>query len=124
MWAIKKEKEKLLERTEMRMLRWIQRVSLREHLTNEEIRDRAGVVSIIQKVEESRMRWFGHVARMEEEEVVKKAVKEEVIGKRSRGRQRTRWKDGVMRNMQRLGLREADAADRQKWRSRTRRPDP
>ena len=124
MWAIRKEEERLLERTEMRMLRWILGISLREHLNNDEIRNRAGVVSIIKKVEESRLRWFGHIMRMDDEEIVKKAVKQDVTGKRSRGRQRVRWSDGVNRSMLQQGLREEDAEDRRLWRSRTRWPDP
>ena len=37
-WTMKKKDEMLMNKTEMRMLRWIQGVSLREHKRNEEIR--------------------------------------------------------------------------------------
>ena len=37
-WTIKKKDDRLLNKTEMRMLRWIQGVGLRDHTRNEEIR--------------------------------------------------------------------------------------
>ena len=38
-WTMKKKDEMLMNKTEMRMLRWIQGVSLSEHRRNEEIRE-------------------------------------------------------------------------------------
>ena len=43
---MKKKDEMLMNKTEMRMLRWIQGVSLREHKRNEEIREAATVQPI------------------------------------------------------------------------------
>jgi hypothetical protein len=37
---------------------------------NEEIRRRCGVVDITEKVREARLRWYGHVIRRDEEELV------------------------------------------------------
>ena len=45
-WTMKKKDEMLMNKTEMRMLRWIQGVSLREHNRNEEIREAATVQPI------------------------------------------------------------------------------
>ena len=45
-WTMKKKDEMLMNKTEMRMLRWIQGVSLREHKRNEEIREAATVQPI------------------------------------------------------------------------------
>ena len=91
--AIRTEDERLLERAEMRMIRWIEGVSMREQITNEEIKRRAGVACISDKVRET-MRWFGHVARMQEVEPMKKAWKEPVKGKRSVGRPEASWVGG------------------------------
>ena len=38
-WALRKKEEELLERTEMRMLRWIMGISLKDHQRNEDIRN-------------------------------------------------------------------------------------
>ena len=45
----------------------IQRV---EKIRNEEIRARAGVANISEKIREARLRWLGHVERETEEDVV------------------------------------------------------
>ena len=46
------------------------------------------------------LRWYGHVMRMEDDVVTKKTFFEEVDGKRSRGRQRLRWRDVIKRDME------------------------
>ena len=45
-WTMKKKDEMLMNKTEMRMLRWIQGVSVREQKRNEEIREAATVQPI------------------------------------------------------------------------------
>ena len=42
-----------------------------ETLWNEEIRRRYGVVDITEKVREARLRWYGHVIRRDEGELVR-----------------------------------------------------
>ena len=70
-WALRKSEEQQLDRTEMRMLRWMLGISLRERRRNDDIRAEAGVVAISEKIREARMRWFGHIMRREEEDPVK-----------------------------------------------------
>ena len=88
--VLRKKERDLLERTEMRTLRWIMRVSLKEKKKNDEIRKIAGVLCISEKIREQRLRWYGHVMRREGEVSIKKALQKPVIRKRSRGRQRKR----------------------------------
>jgi hypothetical protein len=61
-WPMKKEHETRLETTEMRMIRQMCGVSLRDKKTSSELRDRVGVEAI-GVVCRSRLRWFGHVKR-------------------------------------------------------------
>ena len=49
------------ERAEMRMVRWICGVSLREKKTNAELRESMGIEKISDVVRHSRLRWMGHV---------------------------------------------------------------
>src|SRR6218665_1369526 len=86
---------KLLERAEMRMLRWILRVSLRDRRRNEDIREVLGVACITDKVREARMRWYGHVMRREDGCCIKRIMNAKVYGRRSRGRQKKRWRDEI-----------------------------
>ena len=64
-WTLTRKPEELLERAEMRMLRWILGASLRDR-RNEDIREVLGVACITNKVREARMRWYGHVMRRED----------------------------------------------------------
>jgi hypothetical protein len=54
--ALKKSDKRKLEMTEMRMLRWIKGISLREKRRNEDIRKELGVVPINEKCKEMRLR--------------------------------------------------------------------
>ena len=123
-WALRRKEEAKLERTEMRMLRWIMGVSLLERLENDDIRRMAGIVKITEVIRVGRLRWFGHVLRMDGEEGVRKAWEEPVRGRRSRGRQKIRWRDKMKDDMERRGLVEEDAFDRRYWRRSIRQPTP
>ena len=52
----------------MRMLRRIKGVTLRDRVKSVDIRKELGVSSIQEKVTEMRLRWYGHMQRMEENE--------------------------------------------------------
>ncbi len=43
-WALKTIEGRTLERKELRILRWIMGISLRDYLRNEEVHERAGEV--------------------------------------------------------------------------------
>jgi len=123
-WALKKKEQALVERTEMRMLRWILGVSLKERKKNEVIRKMAGVTCISEKLKEIRLRWYGHVMRREKSVAIKKVWKEPIVGKRSQGRQRIRWDDVIRKDMKERRLTTKDTKDRTKWRRRIRAANP
>ena len=62
-WTMKKKDEMLMNKTEMRMLRWVQGVSLREHKINEDVREAATVQPIATHLMQKRLRWYGHPRR-------------------------------------------------------------
>ncbi|XP_064088417.1 uncharacterized protein LOC135202895 [Macrobrachium nipponense] len=88
--ALRRKEEVKLERTEIRMLRWIMGISLLERLEDDEIRRKASLVKITEVIRESRLSWYGHVLRMDDEEKVKSAWEEPIRERRSRWRQRIR----------------------------------
>ena len=77
-WAVDTEQELRLERAEMRMVRWMCRVSLRERKTNVELREKLGIEKIGDVMRRSRLRWMGHVLRKKEDDWVRKSMKMEV----------------------------------------------
>ena len=68
-WTVRKKEEQILEKTAMRMLRRIKGVTLRDRVKSVDIRKELGVSSIQEKVREISLRWYGHMQRMEENEV-------------------------------------------------------
>ena len=85
-WTMKKKDEMLMNKTEMRMLRWVQGVSLREHTINEEIREAATVQPIAAHLMQKRLRWYGHVRRRGESHTTRTVLDMVVEGVSPRGR--------------------------------------
>ncbi|GFR73861.1 endonuclease-reverse transcriptase HmRTE-e01 [Elysia marginata] len=91
-WTTGVKEENILEKTEMRMLRRIKGVTLKDKMKSEDtgIIKELGVGSIKSKARESRLRWFGHVHRREQESNLRQVMDMEVPGRRPRGR--LRWR--------------------------------
>ena len=118
-WALKKAEQNLIERTEMRMLRW-----MIEKIRTEEIRARVDVANTSEKMIEVRLRWLGHVERKTEEDVVMRTWKMEVGGHRKIGRPKLRWSDVIRKDMKEIGVKIEEAQDRRTWRLKTLCTDP
>ena len=121
-WTVRKKDEQILEKTEMRMLRRIKGVTLRDKVKRVDIRKELGVNSIQEKVREMRLRWYGHMQRMEENNEVRAVADMRVPGK-DQGETK-REMDCVRRDMQALRITPEDAQDRTFWKSRIRAADP
>ena len=65
-WTVRQKEEQIFEKTEMRMLRRIKGVTLRDKEKSVDIRKELGVNGIHQKVREIRLCWYGHMQRIEE----------------------------------------------------------
>ena len=79
----------LLETSDLMMM-GIKRI---EKIRNEEIRARAGVANISEKIREARLRWFGHVERKTEEDVVPVMRRWKRVDSRQIGKPKLRWSD-------------------------------
>ena len=93
-WTVREKEGQFLEKTEMRMLRRIKGVTLRDKVKSVDIRKELGVNSIQDKVREMRLRWYGHMQRMEESNEERAVIDLRVPGNRPRGRPRGRWMKG------------------------------
>ena len=109
------EDERRLETTEMRMLRMIWGKTMNDKINNEKIREMTGVVRLEEFLREKRLRWLGHVKRMDEERGPVKALLLEVDGTK-KGRPKKRWKEILKCAMTARGGQRLDAQDRERWR--------
>ena len=75
---------------------------------------------IVRVIKTKRLRWAGHVARMEEGTSVPKILTGEPVGKRPLGRPRRRWKDNIRIYLKEIGIDTRSwvnsAQDRDYWR--------
>ncbi|KAI5715312.1 hypothetical protein M8J77_013954 [Diaphorina citri] len=123
-WPMKKAHEHRLEVAEMRMLRWSCGVTRLDRIRNEVIRNKIKVTEISKKIQESRLRWFGHVERREEDYVGKRTAEIQVAGRRGRGRPKKRWKNCVHQDLREKGLNGNEVHNRADWRRLTQNADP
>ena len=115
-WTMKKKDEMLMNKTEMRMLRWIQGVSLREHKRNEEIREAATVQPITTHLMQKRLRRYGHVRRRDDSHMTRIVLDMVVEGVRPRGRPNLRYMDTIRRDIKKNGLTDVNILNRKDWR--------
>ena len=66
-WALKMKDERRLKTTETRMLRMTSEKTLKDKMNNEKIREMTGVARLEEFLREKRLRWLGHVEKMDEE---------------------------------------------------------
>ena len=89
-------------------------------LHNEELNDLYSSPNIVRVIKSRRMRWAGHMARMEEGRGVHKVLVGKPEGKRPLGRRRRRWEDNIKMDLQEVGRGCGDwmglAQDRDSWR--------
>ena len=101
-WTMKVEDMQKLKRTEASMMRRMCGVSLKRHLSNEALRGRLGIDCVSDLVRRSRLRWFSHVVRKDDQQWVKKCMDFKVDGSAGRGRPRKSWLECVNDDMTKL----------------------
>src|SRR5678815_3778400 len=65
-WALNTAQMGRVEATEMRVLRLIEGVTLRDRRRSEEIRRELRIGSTTKHMQQNQLRWYGHLKRMEE----------------------------------------------------------
>jgi len=60
-WPVRKEYEVSLQRAEMRMVRWMCNVKIKDRVPRKELRERLGIDNMILILQQNRLRWYGHV---------------------------------------------------------------
>ena len=121
---LKKSNERKMEVAEMKMLRWMSGVTRKDRIENEKIRGTVKVTRVSKKVQEARLRWFGHVVRREEESCERQVMDMEVDGTRRRGRPKLRWRDCVSADCRDKNLDARAAETRTRWPRLIKNSDP
>ena len=98
-WAIMKTQEKKLDVAGMRMLKWMCEVTRRDKIRNKVIRGTSKVREISDKIQESRLRWYGHVMRRDEQYIGRRVTEMDIQGRRGRGRPKQSWMDCIKEDL-------------------------
>ena len=121
-WTTYTRQEKRLNSFHMRCLRRILGITWQDKITNTEVLAKAGLPSMFTLLRQRRLRWLGHVRRMEDGRIPKDILYGQLAsGKRRTGRPQLRYSDACKRDMKALDINVRDwedlAADRPKWRA-------
>ena len=94
-WSLTTRTESKLQAAEMRVLRTIKGVTRKDRIRNTTIRAELQVPPLLEEIERNRLRWYGHVMRMDDNKKPKRYLMWKPEGKRPAGRPRKRWIEGV-----------------------------
>ena len=122
-WTQEKEDENRLLVFEMMCLRKIIGVSRLDKIRNTKIRQSLGLdYTVIDRVTQKRMRFFGHIKRMSQERYPKLLLEARPEGRRPEGRPANRWMDCIKQDIKIGGITSVTEAgrmamDREAWRN-------
>ena len=121
-WTTYSGQERRLNTFHLRNVRRILGMSWQDKLTNGDVLSRAGLPSMYTLLIRRRLRWLGHVRRMEDGRIPKDILYGELaLRRRTTGHPHLRYIDVCVRDMKAVDLDnmpwEGLAADRTKWRS-------
>ncbi|GJW41963.1 hypothetical protein Tco_0070762 [Tanacetum coccineum] len=111
-WPITKAQANRVEVVELRMLRWTCGKSMVDMIPNGVFKAELDVDSIIDKMREKWLRWFGHLKRTPQTAPVRRVEAMVVDDSRRRGRPKLRWEDRLKQDLKELRLSEDMTSDR------------
>jgi len=104
-WCLKGKTVAKLNSTEMDFWRRSARISRKDKIKNNIIKQNVNVTkSLLDDVETKQLQWYGHVSRMEEGRLSKEVMKWRPPGRRKRGRPKRTWEDGIRGVMGEKGI--------------------
>ena len=97
-WTLTADTERRIQAVEMRCYRRLLGISYKDHVTNEEVRNRIKQASgpyedLLTTVKRRKLKWYGHITRSTG--LAKSFLQGTVQGSRRRGRQKKRWEDNI-----------------------------
>ena len=113
---VKEENLVRLHRTEMSMLRWMSHDTFKDRIPSKDLLTKFDLLPVKRIVQRNRLRWFGHVMRMDNANWVKKCMMLKVNGRRDPGRPKQTWEQVIASGLHELGVTQSLAQDRLNWR--------
>lgn len=122
-WTLYSRDLKKLEQFHQKKLRAIMKIKWNDYASNTAVLERANVTSIEAMIMKHRLRWSGHVVRMEDTRLPKKILFSELnTGDRPRGRPLIRFKDQLKKSLKEASIDPntfiAAASNRNEWRNK------
>uniref|UniRef100_A0A8C5CRJ5 Reverse transcriptase domain-containing protein n=1 Tax=Gadus morhua TaxID=8049 RepID=A0A8C5CRJ5_GADMO len=119
-WVMTERTRSRVQAAEMSFLRRVAGVSLRDRVRSSAIREELGLEPLLLYLERSQLRWFGHLVRMPTGRLPWEVFQARPVGRRPRGRPRTRWRDYISTlAWERLGIPPSElvnvAREREVW---------
>ena len=119
-WTLYTRQERRLNAFHMRCLRRLLGITWQDCIANASVLSRAGMPSMFAILTQRRLRWLGHVCRMEDGRIPKDILYSELAtGTRPTGRPALRFKDACKRDLKTCGISTADleqaTSDRTQW---------
>jgi hypothetical protein len=121
-WPMTVANMKKLEAAHHKWQRKILGIIWKDKITNEEVRRRTGMGKMEDILRKKRLRWLGHLHRMDNNRIPKQALHwMPANGRKKRGRPRKNWKATVLEDLKVMGMiwedAEQAAEDRLTWQS-------
>ena len=102
-WRVVKSEMAKLDSFNNTCLRRILKIYWPERITNELLWYRTDTIPITEEIKKRRLRWFGHVVRMDEDRTPKIALDwTPAAGRRNEGGQRTTWRGSVAKDFREI----------------------
>ena len=99
-WCLYFKQQRRLNAFHMKCLRRILGIKWTDKVTNNDVLDQANVHSLTSIIRQQRLRWLGHVTRMDDNRIPKQILFGQLIeGTRRRGRPLLRYKDILRRDL-------------------------
>ena len=97
-WTLTAEIERRIQALEMRCYRKLLNISYKDHVTNEEVRNKIQKAIVVHNdllimVKKRKLRWYGHISRSSG--MAKTVLQGTVKGAKMKGRQKNRWEDNT-----------------------------
>ena len=120
-WRLRETEMAILKRSERAMVRSMCGLKLVNRKKMEDLVEMLGLKETWDRmVKTNGVRWYGHVIRGDDDNILKKAMMMEVNGKRKRERPKLTWRRQVEESVKKVGLKIEEAGDRTRWREGVR----